>query len=65
MRSGHMLLTQSLNLARRLGDQVAMSMGGWIFLNLFATPQHTTERVQIAEEIWANWRHAPNVILRR
>jgi eukaryotic-like serine/threonine-protein kinase len=51
-KSGLLLLHQSLDLARRLGDRYALCAAGSMFLQYFTAPQHTAERIRLAEELW-------------
>jgi predicted ATPase len=60
--SGQKLLTQALNLARRLGDHnTLLQTASYIIMNRRA-PQDTEERMQLAEEIWASPRAGLKVL---
>ena len=59
-QSGISLVRQALDTANRIGDENALTVSTTIFIQFCgAAPQHTAERVQLVEEIWAkqdNWR---------
>ena len=60
IRSGLKLLSQAFDLARRLGDHFVM---GWVEVALLmyrSAPQHTAERLRLAEEIEARLRTGLN-----
>jgi tetratricopeptide (TPR) repeat protein len=51
LRSGVRLLTQALQLARNLGDPDTFWSAAFMWLFLMDAPQHTEERLQLAEEV--------------
>jgi tetratricopeptide (TPR) repeat protein len=51
-KSGLKFVNRSLELARRLGDRETLYMSGSTFLQHNTTPQHITDIVNLAEELW-------------
>ena len=51
--AGGKLLTQALDLARRIGDQEVLWMAITSFIMYRSAPQYTAERLRLAEEFWA------------
>jgi archaellum biogenesis ATPase FlaH/tetratricopeptide (TPR) repeat protein len=56
LRSGKRLLTQAIDLARRIGDSDTLLQAVIMFVHFCAAPQHTEERIRLAEEFWAKSR---------
>jgi tetratricopeptide (TPR) repeat protein len=63
MQTGHILLTQALDLSRRIGNQKTLWLAaGYLAMNRRA-PQHTEQRMQLAEELWVSSRVGLSVSL--
>jgi len=58
MRTGEQLLTQSLELARRLDDPVAFATAAGYIVGFRVAPQHNAERVSIADELWSSTKRS-------
>jgi tetratricopeptide (TPR) repeat protein/archaellum biogenesis ATPase FlaH len=56
LRSGKRLLTQAIDLARRIGDSDTLLQAVIMFIHFCAAPQHTEERIRLAQEFWAKSR---------
>jgi tetratricopeptide (TPR) repeat protein/archaellum biogenesis ATPase FlaH len=56
MQSGLKLITQALDLARRLGEQDTLWSAAVSILFYCRAPQHTAQRMRLAEELWASSR---------
>jgi tetratricopeptide (TPR) repeat protein len=54
MSEGEKLLTQALDLARRIGDRDGVMLAGGLALIRLRAPQHTSLRRRISEELWAS-----------
>jgi tetratricopeptide (TPR) repeat protein/ribosomal protein L40E len=54
IRSGNRLMNQSIDLAHRTGDRYALLWGASAFFLLCSAPQHTEQRMRLAEELWAS-----------
>jgi hypothetical protein len=63
IRSGNRLINQSIDLARRTGDRDALWWPASAFFFCCSAPQHTEQRMRLAEELWASSRVGLNASL--
>jgi len=63
IRSGNRLMNQSIDLAHRTGDRYALLWGASAFFLCCSAPQHTEQRIRLAEELWASSHVRPNASL--
>jgi len=64
IRSGQRSFNQALDLARRTGDRDALWLSASAFFICCSAPQHTEQRMRLAEELWASSRVRLNLSLR-
>jgi tetratricopeptide (TPR) repeat protein len=62
--SGHRLLSEAFNLARRIGNQDAVSLSANALLHFNEAPHDIAEMTPIAEELWAGSRDKPHGFLK-
>jgi DNA-binding CsgD family transcriptional regulator len=51
-REGHRLLTQAIDLGRRLGDQEILWEGIGSYIGFRSAPQHAEDTIRLTEELW-------------